>query len=145
MKKILLALLGAGLFATAVFADNDDVPVQKHELPEAARTLVDKYFHQIEALSVTRENGIAPSYEVRLADGTKIDFDARGAWTDIERPNGVIPDELVPHQILKFVAANYPGRQIRGIERDGRNHEVALSNGLELKFNRRFRLVETDD
>jgi hypothetical protein len=42
------------------------------------------------------------------------------------------------------VAANYPGRHVRGVERDGRNHEVSLDNGLELKFNRRFRLVETD-
>lgn len=144
MKKILLALLGAGLFATAAFADND-VPIQMHELPEAARTLVNKYFHEVEVSYATKENGIVPSYEVRLADGTKLDFDARGAWTDIERLNGVIPDELVPHQIRKFVAANYPGRQIRAIERDGRSHEIALSNGLELKFNRRFRLVETDD
>ncbi len=76
--------------------------------------------------------------------GTKIDFDARGEWTDVERPGGVVPDGLIPQPILKFVAANYPGRHVRGVERDGRNHEVSLDNGLELKFNRRFRLVETD-
>ena len=56
----------------------------------------------------------------------------------------VLPDGLIPQPILKFVAANYPGRHVRGVERDGRNHEVSLDNGLELKFNRRFRLVETD-
>lgn len=144
MKKILLALLGAGLFATAVFADSDDTPIQKHELPEAARKLVKEYFHDIEVASAVRDNGIAPSYEVRLADGTRIDFDARGQWTDIERPGGVVPDGLVPEPILKYVAANYPSRQIRGIERDGRNHEITLDTGLELKFNRRFRLVESD-
>ena len=74
----------------------------------------------------------------------EIDFDARGEWTDVERPWGVVPDGLIPQPILKFVAANYPGRHVRGVERDGRNHEVSLDNGLELKFNRRFRLVETD-
>ena len=67
-----------------------------------------------------------------------------GEWTDVERPGGVVPDGLIPQPILKFVAANYPGRHVRGVERDGRNHEVSLDNGLELKFNRRFRLVETD-
>ena len=56
----------------------------------------------------------------------------------------VVPDGLIPQPILKFVAANYPGRHVRGVERDGRNHEITLDNGLELKFNRRFRLVETD-
>ena len=55
-----------------------------------------------------------------------------------------MPDGLVPQPILKFVAANYPGRHVRGVERDGRNHEITLDNGLELKFNRKFRLIETD-
>lgn len=59
------------------------------------------------------EKGVAPSYEVKLADGTKIDFDARGEWTDVERPGGVVPDGLIPQPILKFVAANYPGRHVR--------------------------------
>lgn len=90
-------------------------------------------------------SGLSRRYlKVKLADGTEIDFDARGEWTDVERPGGVVPDGLIPQPILKFVAANYPGRHVRGVERDGRNHEITLDNGLELKFNRRFRLVETD-
>lgn len=144
MRKILLALLGAGLFATAVFAEGDEVPVKMHELPDAARTLVKKYFGDVEVVSALMEKGVAPSYEVKLADGTKLDFDARGEWTDIERPGGAVPDGLIPQPIQKFVAANYPGQHVRGIERDSRTHEVTLGNGLELKFNRKFRLVETD-
>ena len=122
MKRFWIALLGAGLFATAAFAGGDEVPVRMHELPDAAKTLVKKYFHDIEVVSATMEKGVAPSYEVKLADGTKIDFDARGEWTDVERPGGVVPDGLIPQPILKFVAANYPGRHVRGVERDGRNH-----------------------
>ena len=144
MKKILLALLGVGLVATAVFADSDETPIKFHELPDAARELVKKHFGDVEVASAKMEKGIAPSYEVMLVDGTKLDFDARGSWTDIERPSGVVPDALVPQPILKFVAANYPGRRIKGIERDGRNHEITLDNGLELKFNHKFRLIETD-
>ena len=64
MKKFWIALLGAGLFATAVFADGDEVPVRMHELPDAARTLVDKYFRDIEVTSAMMEKGMAPSYEV---------------------------------------------------------------------------------
>lgn len=88
MKRFWIALLGAGLFATAAFAGGDEVPVRMHELPDAAKTLVKKYFHDIEVVSATMEKGVAPSYEVKLADGTKIDFDARGEWTDVERPGG---------------------------------------------------------
>ena len=109
MKRFWIALLGAGLFATAAFAGGDEVPVRMHELPDAAKTLVKKYFHDIEVVSATMEKGVAPSYEVKLADGTEIDFDARGEWTDVERPGGVVPDGLIPQPILKFVAANYGG------------------------------------
>ena len=73
MKRFWIALLGAGLFATAAFAGGDEVPVRMHELPDAAKTLVKKYFHDIEVVSATMEKGVAPSYEVKLADGTKID------------------------------------------------------------------------
>ena len=48
MKRFWIALLGAGLFATAAFAGGDEVPVRMHELPDAAKTLVKKYFHDIE-------------------------------------------------------------------------------------------------
>ena len=65
MKRFWIALLGAGLFATAAFAGGDEVPVRMHELPDAAKTLVKKYFHDIEVVSATMEKGVAPSYEVR--------------------------------------------------------------------------------
>lgn len=85
-EKILDCPAGCGAFATAAFAGGDEVPVRMHELPDAAKTLVKKYFHDIEVVSATMEKGVAPSYEVKLADGTEIDFDARGEWTDVERP-----------------------------------------------------------
>ena len=93
MKRFWIALLGAGLFATAAFAGGDEVPVRMHELPDAAKTLVKKYFHDIEVVSATMEKGVAPSYEVKLADGTKIDFDARAAARMIEilqKPQDVV-------------------------------------------------------
>ena len=74
MKRFWIALLGAGLFATAAFAGGDEVPVRMHELPDAAKTLVKKYFHDIEVVSATMEKGVAPSYEVKLADGTTTDW-----------------------------------------------------------------------
>ena len=56
-----------------------------------------------------------------------------------------MPEELVPPQILKFVAANHPGNRVSGIERDGRSYDIELDNGLLLKFNRKFRLIGMDD
>ena len=65
MKRFWIALLGAGLFATAAFAGGDEVPVRMHELPDAAKTLVKKYFHDIEVVSATMEKGVAPRSEER--------------------------------------------------------------------------------
>ena len=145
MKKILTALLGAGLLATAVFAEGDDTPMQLHRLPDAAREFVKKYFRDVQVAGAEMENGVVPGYEVTFVDGSKVDFDSRGQWTGIERPQSVVPEELVPLQIRKFVATNHPGNRISGIERDGRNYEIELDNGLLLKFNRKFRQVGMDD
>ncbi len=143
MKRFLL-LLGVALLAVAALADSNEMPVQMHQLPDAARETVKKYFGEVKVSSAVMEQGISPSYEVTLVDGTILEFDSRGQWRDIERPSAAVPDALIPMQILKFVASNYPGQQIRGIELDGKMHDILLSNGLELKFNRKYQLVEAD-
>ncbi len=144
MKKILMSILFAGLFVTAVLADSKNVSVQLHELPDAARELVKKYFGDVSVASATKELEMPTSYEVTLVDGTILDFDSRGAWTEINRPRGVIPAELIPQPIAQFVAKNYPARQILSIEREGHSHIIELDNGLELTFNRKHQLVEAD-
>lgn len=145
MKKMFMALLGAGLLATAVFAEGDDTPIQLHQLPGAAREFVKKYFRDVQVAGAVTKSGVAPAYEVTFVDGSEVGFDSRGEWTEIERPRSVVPEELVPPQILKFVAANHPGNRVSGIERDGRSYDVELDNGLLLKFNRKFRLIGMDD
>ena len=43
------------------------------------------------------------------------------------------------------MAKNFAGRKIVSIDRDKRGYEVKLDNGLDLKFDPKFRLVEIDD
>ena len=40
---------------------------------------------------------------------------------------------------------NFAGRKIVSIDRDKRDWEVKLDNGLDLKFDLHFRLIEIDD
>jgi hypothetical protein len=58
--------------------------------------------------------------------------------------NGV-PTAFVPAQIQNFVKKSYPGTKITKIDRDARDYEIELSNGLDLKFNKSGRLIEIDD
>ena len=52
---------------------------------------------------------------------------------------------IVPQQIRDYVAKNFAGRKIVSIDRDKRDWEVKLDNGLDLKFDLQFRLIEIDD
>ena len=40
---------------------------------------------------------------------------------------------------------NYPDRKITAIDRDRRDYEVELDNGLDLKFDLKFRLIDIDN
>ena len=58
---------------------------------------------------------------------------------------GEVPAAIVPQQIRDYVAKNFAGRKIVSIDRDKRDWEVKLDNGLDLKFDLQFRLIEIDD
>ena len=74
-----------------------------------------------------------------------MEFDNKGEWRDIEAKSDGVPAELVPAEINSYVSQNYPGQKILKIDRSHSRYEVDLSNGLELKFNKRFKLVEIDN
>lgn len=139
-----MVLLLAGLCATAVFADGD-MPIGEHQLPEAAQRFVKAYFGDVRIARAEKDAGVAPSYEVRFADGSKVEFDARGRWTDVESPRRMVPADLIPGRIADFLDVNYPGANVKGIEREGRGYKVELANGDDLHFDRRHRMVGCDD
>ena len=85
------------------------------------------------------------SYEVIFNNGDNLEFDKNGTWTSLECKQSTVPDAVVPAQILDYVKKNYQGVVIRQISKEDRGaYEVELSNGLELKFNKSFQLVEID-
>jgi hypothetical protein len=85
------------------------------------------------------------TYEVILADGGSVEFDGDGQWRDIDCKRGRVPQAVIPEAIRDHIAADHSANFVREINRDRRDWEISLDNGLELKFDRRFRLVEYDD
>ena len=67
------------------------------------------------------------------------------AWKEVDCKYGEVPAAIVPQQIRDYVAKNFAGRKIVSIDRDKRDWEVKLDNGLDLKFDLQFRLIEIDD
>ena len=142
-RNISLALVALFTVSTTAMAD-DDRPIDFSQLPKTAQATVKKHFASSEILYSTQDGIVIKTYDVMFANGDKIEFDSKGNWKDVEKMSGV-PTAFVPVQIQNFVKKSYPGTKITKIDRDARDYEIELSNGLDLKFNKSGRLIEIDD
>ena len=146
MKKILLTL--AAIFSIGIFsamAHNDKV-INKSQLPAAAQQFINEHFPGIELTYAKEERDIFKhSYEVRLADGTKIEFTSKGIWDEVECRFGEVPTAIIPQAIKEYINNNYAGEKVVYIEKDRNDYEVKLSNRLELKFDKELNIYDIDD
>lgn len=143
MKKILALLFISSLLACSAKAD--DRPIDFKKIPTAAQNFVKKYFpNDPVTYSAKDDDLIRPDYKVVLASGVKIEFEHNGELDKIEAYSGV-PEAIIPPTIFGYVEKNYVGLHIVEYEVGDYDYEVKLSNGLELKFNKSFNLIEIDD
>lgn len=147
MMKTIKTLTMTLLFVLQMTACNaGDKVITSNDLPAAAQTFISKYFGGKQMSLVKKDKeGMKTHFDVIFADGTKLEFDNKGEWRDIEAKKDGVPAELVPAEISSYVSQNYPGQRILQIDRTRTRYEVDLSNGLELKFNKRFKLVGIDN
>jgi hypothetical protein len=112
----------------------------------AIQQFVSTYFPKATILLTQRDDG---EYEVRLSDGTEIEFTRKGEWKNIDCKHSNIytsvPAELIPVEIANYVKASFPNENIIKIDKDRRDWEIELSNRLEIKFDKKFRILEYDD
>ena len=147
MKKLMMILAGTALMVTSApaFAGNDR-PIAVGELPATAQQFIKAHFAGVEvSLSKVDEELFDKDYKVVFVNGAKVEFTKNGEWKDVECKYGEVPAAIVPQQIRDYVAKNFAGRKIVSIDRDKRDWEVKLDNGLDLKFDLQFRLIEIDD
>jgi Mor family transcriptional regulator len=109
-------------------------------------TFVSTYFPQV---SIQRVELDGNEIDVKLTDGTDIDFYLNFIWQSIDCEHatvyGSVPSELVPVQITDYVTANFPGKHIDSIEKKYNGWEIELSNGLEITFDSNFNVTGFDD
>ena len=146
MKKIMLtaALLFAGI--TASLADNDR-PIALDKLPAAAQTFLKTHFADLTlAYAVEDPKFVGSEYEVTYTDRTEVEFRPNGEWSSVERRYAAVPASIVPAQISDYVAkSSFPNQYIKKVERDAYTWEIELSNGIEIKFDKEFRVIDIDD
>lgn len=147
MKKLIIAV-SALLFAgtTATFADGHDRPITIDRLPAAAQTFLKSHFANLTlAYAVEDPQFIGSEYEVTYTNRTEVEFASNGEWTSVECRYEAVPASIVPAQIAEYVAKTFSGAVIHKIERGRYTWEVDLSNGLEIKFDRKFQVIDIDD
>ncbi len=146
MKKIFLtvALLFAGI--TVSLADNDR-PITLEQLPAPAQTFLKTHFADLTlAYAVEDPKLIGSEYEVTYTDRTEVEFRSNGEWSSVERRYAAVPASIVPAQISAYVAkSSFPNQFIKKIERNFYTWEIELSNGIEIEFDKDFRVIDIDD
>jgi len=139
MKSFLFMLLG--LFVANV-ALADDTPIPVNQLPAAAKTFVKNNFKGKTIASAEKDG---TTYECRLDDGTKIEFNRNGVWDKVEsESNAAVPAKLVPRSIQQYVKAHYADCVITKIDKERYGYEVELSNDVDLKFNKKGKFLGID-
>lgn len=138
MKYFLMAIMC--LVSSSIMADDTPIPVE--QLPEAARTFVQTNFKDQKIMYAEKDWN---SFECRLADGTKIEFNKKGTWKKIDRKLAAVPAGIVPEAIQAYVKANYPDCLVTKIDKERYGYDIELSNDLDLKFNYQGGLIGMDD
>lgn len=135
MKKAFV-LLGVLFAALVLLQGCDERKISVKRLPEPARTFIGKYFTGVTIVSAEKEKDDGKvSYSVRLSEGTELEFDKAGFWTDVDCGFSVLPDGILPEDIAEYVESSYPQETVYKVERKAGGFEVALTGGAELMFN----------
>lgn len=144
MKRFSLWMMSL-LLATSCWAATDKV-VSADQLPAKAKTMLETYFpgDGVQFASLD-DDWFGALYEVHLVSGNEIEFTKEGEWVTIDCAPRMVPEALIPAPLLKEVQERFTGGSVVKIDRDHRGYELELSNGMELKFNTKFQLVELDD
>ncbi len=138
MKKLLVSLLFIVAASVSAFAFIDSYTLKRDQLPEEARQMLDQYFPKakIGMIKIDRHLLKKTDYDVRLVNGTTIEFNNKGKWTSVDCKSREVPEGLVTKAIRNHVKKNYSGVKIvKVVKKSSGGYEIGLSDGVILKFN----------
>lgn len=136
-----------------VGGDNDDwdddreVVISFENLPANAQAFLNGKVAENDILRIIEKTDDGKkSYEVKLVDGTELEFNSNGEWIEIDaEDNKAVADIFVPEAILSYVTSNYPTALIENIERMVNGYfEVELNNDVELYFDAEYNFVGSE-
>lgn len=144
MKKQILTLAAMILLFVSASAQNGMTKLE--QLPASAQEFVRTYFNDytVSYVFVDKEF-VDTDYKIRFEDGTEIEFNAKGEWTDVSGKKNCIPTGFILKEITDYVEANHNGMCITDIEREFNRINIELNGNLEIEFNSKGKLISYDD
>lgn len=137
-KIIIMIVMMVGTISVFAAFPFDKYSINRNDLPEAAKEMLDEYFPKakVSMIKVDRHLLKKTDYDVKLTNGTKIEFSNKGKWTNVDCKKKSVPESLVPKAIRNSVAKKYAGEKIVRISRSSLYYTVGLSNDRNLKYDR---------
>lgn len=131
-----------GLSQSCSKDNDDDTQIDPTELPQAARTFVATHFEGLTIVKAEKDNNASANgsiYEVKLSNGTEVDFDINGEWTEVDCQTEAIPASimaLVPENISVYPSQKYPNSPIVQLEKEVSGYSIELTSGLDIYFDK---------
>ena len=125
------------LSVTAANAFIVSYTISRDKLPEEAQKMLDEYFPKakIGMIKVDRHLLKKTDYDVRLTNGTTIEFSNKGKWTSVNCGKKELPEGLVPKTVMKYINKNFSDVKVVSIKSRNAGYDIGLSDGVMLRFN----------
>lgn len=144
MKKLFSTVMVT--LCVCLTACTSEKAITFEQLPADAQTLIKNHFANDPVSYVLQEReALTVEYEVRLASGSKLEFDSKGGLRKVDCDIRPVPEALIPQAVLDYVKNNFPDTTINEWGKDGRRWKAELSNKLELEFDNNYRFIRIDD
>nr|WP_294922832.1 PepSY-like domain-containing protein [uncultured Flavobacterium sp.] len=136
-------IITVALLLCFVMSTNAQKKIEVTELPKPAQEFLKKYFGNtsVEKAKKDAEHG-EKGYEVKLKDGTEVEFWKDGSYREVDGDNKPIPIEFIPQSVKDYVAKNYPNEKITHIDYGHKDLDVDLTNKIDLEFTKEGKFIK---
>lgn len=145
MKRIIIVAIAVVFTLFSASACARDRIITYDQLPQGVKTFISTHFADSQVSYSKIDDG---KYEVRMTDGTELDFARDGQWDKVDCKYTAVPASvlaLVPQSITAYVNANFPNSVIVKVDKERFSIEVELDNDLDLVFGKKGNFIRIDD
>jgi len=140
----MIALLIAVLCSTACARGKQ--PMAFAKLPQAIQDAVLAHFTADQVQLATCEKTMPKhyEYELRIADGTKLEYNQNAQLVEISNKAG-IQTAFVPEKVLTYITETFPNSVITEYKVSPLKQAVELNDDIELVFDKHGKFLRIDD